>query len=693
MYCKILFLILCTQTSFFLSAQNIGIGTATPDPSAKLHIVDVNRGLLVPKISIVDISFPNPVTAPATGLLVWNTNATVVGGSGTGFYYWNGTEWVALGTGSSNAWELMGNTGTTNGVNFLGTTDAQDIDIRTNNVLRARLTQKSQLEILNSGASIFIGEQAGENDDLSANQNIYIGHQAGFSSTVGYNNVAIGYHSGENLTTARLNTFVGHQSGQANTTGISNIFIGSSAGLVNTTGLQNTYIGGFSGSNNISGGQNTFIGFQSGWFNTASGNTFMGTQSGARNTTGDANCYLGYFSGYNNTTARRNVYLGYESGRDGMTGNDNVYLGYRSARYATSSQNVAIGFESMGGRNAGGARNFFSSVAIGYRSMVSAETGSQNVAVGHRTLEENASSNNTAIGFQAMRDNTRSNANTALGSSALGIMSFDNGGSIYNGYNTAIGFNALNQNQPTTNNNANYNTALGARALEDNTQGIGNTATGYRATRYLTTGDYNISMGYETGEALTIGNRNTIIGYHANMSAGTFSNAMALGADAVTDGNNRVRIGATTVTSIGGQVGWTTFSDKRFKKDINDNDIVGLDFIMKLKPVSYRYNVSNIDKFHQVSDSVLSTRDYSSIKNKRFVGLMAQDVAEVAQDVGFISFSGVDEPSDSDYGTYGIRYAEFVIPLIKAVQEQQIQIEILKEQNELLLEKINSNKE
>lgn len=79
-----------------LLAQNVGIGTNTPDASAKLHIVDGNRGLLISNVNLSDVSTASPVTSPATGLLVWNTNAAVTGGSGTGYYYWDGTKWVRL---------------------------------------------------------------------------------------------------------------------------------------------------------------------------------------------------------------------------------------------------------------------------------------------------------------------------------------------------------------------------------------------------------------------------------------------------------------------------------------------------------------------------------------------------------------------------------------------------------------------
>lgn len=132
-----------------LLAQNVGIGTSTPDNSAKLEVDDANRGVLINRVSLVDVTNgTTPVNTPATGLLVYNTNAAVTGGSGQGFYYWDGTIWQRLSTGQSDDWTLTGNAGTTPATNFIGTTDAQDFVVRTNN------TEKMRVE---SGGDVGIG--------------------------------------------------------------------------------------------------------------------------------------------------------------------------------------------------------------------------------------------------------------------------------------------------------------------------------------------------------------------------------------------------------------------------------------------------------------------------------------------------------------------------------------------------------
>ena len=117
-----------------LQAQSVGIGTSSPHSSARLHIEDNARGLLIPNVALTSTNAAAPVTSPATSLLVYNTNTAGSGATAVspGFYYWNGSQWVRLASGG-NAWLLTGNAGTDPAVNFLGTTDAQPLCIRVDN--------------------------------------------------------------------------------------------------------------------------------------------------------------------------------------------------------------------------------------------------------------------------------------------------------------------------------------------------------------------------------------------------------------------------------------------------------------------------------------------------------------------------------------------------------------------------------
>ena len=152
------------------------------------------------------------------------------------------------------------------------------------------------------------------------------------------------------------------------------------------------------------------------------------------------------------------------------------------------------------------------------------------------------------------------------------------------------------------------------------------------------------------------------MGYYANVSSGNLTNATAIGYGAVVDASNKVRIGNTSVTSIGGQVGWSVFSDARLKTNVQKSPL-GLNFILKLRPITYNYLAKG-------QESILYT------------GLIAQDVERVLQELES-DFSGLDKPQTEE-GFYQLRYATFVVPLIKAAQEQQKQIQVLEEQNKVL---------
>jgi len=184
-YIYLLFLLFCSGAY----AQNVGIGTNTPDASAKLDISDANRGLLVPRVSLVDVANgTTPVNTPATGLLVYNNNAAVVGGGGTGFYYWDGGQWVRFVTGTSNDWTLVGNAGTNPATNFIGTTDAQDFVVRTNNNERMRVASTGEVGIGNNAPAHqldVIGDVKFEGDFI--NQEM-VGSHEGTTQNVPFNN-------------------------------------------------------------------------------------------------------------------------------------------------------------------------------------------------------------------------------------------------------------------------------------------------------------------------------------------------------------------------------------------------------------------------------------------------------------------------------------------------------------------------
>ena len=174
------------------------------------------------------------------------------------------------------------------------------------------------------------------------------------------------------------------------------------------------------------------------------------------------------------------------------------------------------------------------------------------------------------------------------------------------------------------------------------------------------------------------GNYNTVIGYIADVNGASLSNATAIGYNALATSSNQVRIGNNYVTSIGGHVVWTTFSDKRTKKNIRA-DVPGLAFINRLQPVTFNLDLDAVDGLLKIDrtkkrpgEKELSpelaeiNRKAREAKEKvKQTGFIAQDVEDTAKNIGY-DFSGVDV---DETGIYGLRYAEFVVPLVKAVQE------------------------
>jgi hypothetical protein len=139
----LLIILLIFFTKQFYLAQNVGINTtgAVPAASAMLDIVSTDKGLLVPRFALSSIIVAAPVVAPAVSLIVYNTATAGVAPNNVlpGFYFWDGSKWVAFAGSGGNDWALLGNAGTVAGTNFLGTTDAQHLDFRTNNTARMRI--------------------------------------------------------------------------------------------------------------------------------------------------------------------------------------------------------------------------------------------------------------------------------------------------------------------------------------------------------------------------------------------------------------------------------------------------------------------------------------------------------------------------------------------------------------------------
>ena len=122
-----------------LAQNNVGIGTLTPTASALLELVSTDKGFLAPRLTTAQrLAIPSP----ANGLMVYDLDLEC-------YYFYNAVTliWQSTCTGlqgppgpvgppANNAWFLIGNAGINVATNFLGTTDLQPINVKTNNVTR-----------------------------------------------------------------------------------------------------------------------------------------------------------------------------------------------------------------------------------------------------------------------------------------------------------------------------------------------------------------------------------------------------------------------------------------------------------------------------------------------------------------------------------------------------------------------------
>jgi hypothetical protein len=94
------FVFLCIANTFQLSAQT-GIGTTTPNASAKLEVAATDKGFLPPRVALTASNVFLPIVgtaANAIGLLVYNTATAGATPNNVvpGYYYWNGTAWIQI---------------------------------------------------------------------------------------------------------------------------------------------------------------------------------------------------------------------------------------------------------------------------------------------------------------------------------------------------------------------------------------------------------------------------------------------------------------------------------------------------------------------------------------------------------------------------------------------------------------------
>jgi len=533
------------------------------------------------------------------------------------------------------------------------------------------------------GYSVFLGTDAGAKDDGSYNRNTAIGHKALYENTTGSYNTGTGADALYENTTGSYNTGTGAGALYENTTGNYNTGIGRYALSVNQTGSYNVAIGYKAGINfNYTDKSGcVFIGYKAGYGNTASNKLYIENSSSTTPLIyGEFDNDLVRINGDLEVTGSSNINIGIDNLSDGRSSNDDVFLGYKAGQnntgnnYSTAVGVYALHNNTSGDNNSALGRDALhqntdgnNNTAIGSEAMLNNTTGGDNTAIGRSSLNSNTTAgSNTAIGAYSLEDNTTGHHNTALGKSALVV-----------------------------NTTGNENTAIGADALKNGTTGYGNSAIGENSLNNTTSGHHNTAVGRFALDSNTDGNENTAIGAYAGPTGSwTHSNTGTFGYDSHATASNYYRFGNGNVLSIGGKVGWSAWSDSRFKQNVKE-DVPGLDFILKLKPVSYNWDIQKLNTFiGSTKSNEQNEADRKRQESIVYTGFLAQEVEKAANEVGY-DFSGVETPPN-DGTPYSLRYAEFVVPLVKAVQElagqneeQQEIIDLLKQQNEMLMKRLD----
>lgn len=318
-----------------------------------------------------------------------------------------------------------------------------------------------------------------------------------------------------------------------------------------------------------------------------------------------------------------------------------------------------------------GAGNIATNTAIGDQALDANTTGVQTVAIGYRALTNNTEGDyGVAIGSDALFANTVGDFNIAIGNVA--------GAAITSGIsNTVIGASALRFNV-----SGSYNNAVGAAAL------------------YNVTGGANVGIGYYALSTITSTSNNTAVGHQALSAASGVSNSAGFGANTAVTGSNQVQLGdSATTTYVYGTV--QNRSDARDKADVRDTEL-GLDFIMSLRPVDYKWDyretyktalpepplkstpeaqeeyAAKMEQWRQQNNLSNITPTGANKRSRYHHGLIAQEVKAVMDAKG-IDFGGYQDHSvNGGDDVLSIGYDELIAPLIKAIQELKAEIEELK---------------
>lgn len=474
-------------------SQSVGINNtgASPDPSAMLDIQSTSKGVLIPRMNT---TLRTGISSPATGLLVFDTTT----GS---FWYFTGASWKNLSVGSE-----LSDADSDTKIEVEQSMDEDSIRLTVKGHEIALIDEKT-FHLGASDGSVFIGKNAGKDDDGTNNNSTALGFNALQKDTTGWNNTAVGYESLSQSDAGDNNTAVGANAMKVTKYGDFNVAVGSSALLNNTAGAGNVALG-YQTMYSATGAQrNVAIGHKSMFSNTNAERTIaIGNRALYNNDNidgiiaiGDSALFHNSIGAFKSYHSLDNTAIGDKALKENHLGDRNTALGTRALMNNTAGQeNIAIGVDALN-QNSTGHQN----VAIGNESQLLNNNGNRNVSVGHNTLQNTSGSNNVALGYNSLSSNMSGQNNVGIGT-----------------YSSRL------------NETGDYNIAIGNSSLYKNKEGINNISIG-STSLYNSTSNNNIAIGRNAAHKTTSGEQNLAIGLAALYNNTSISEIVAIGDSAL----------------------------------------------------------------------------------------------------------------------------------------------------------------